>query len=299
MFVPMQQVERLIEFTEKQLARLDKHFDSVQEQGDVDAVHDFRVASRRLQEPLAIIANWTPRRRVERVQRRLKRLRRALAHTRDLDVLFLSFGDAQTAPPLEAVDREHLEQLLNDQRRHVLARARNDLLERKPRKVQQQVPELIEVFRHRSAGEHASVVAATVAQWRQRAGDVLGQRPVDDANTDLHACRIALKRLRYSTELLRRMEGEERGSFIDSLVSMQDLLGAWNDHLFASAELARMATREKLLSRRAGLSAAVLKAAAARATLAEAMRREALADWPTLQAAVEAESARSPQPAVA
>jgi len=293
----MQRTDRLIEFITKQLARLDKHFDAVQERGDVDAVHDFRVASRRLREPLDIMAHWTPRRRVTRVARRLRRMRRAVSTVRDLDVLFESLADRTTSPRIDAADRERLEALLTSRRRHALAKARNTLLTHKPHKVQEQVPELIAIFRERIAGEHDAVANAMDEQWRQRASAIMARHPQDDATTDLHECRVLLKKLRYSTELLRRMQDRQRGPFLDALVSMQDLLGAWNDHLFAAGELARLATREKILARHSRLSAGLLNGAAARAALAEALRREVLSAWPMLRRAIETESGSSAVPA--
>jgi len=291
-----EQTDRLIEFANKQLSRLEKHFDGVQEQGDVDAVHDFRVASRRLQEPLQVVANWTSRRATGRAEKRLKRLRRALREVRDLDVLFESLREPGTAPELSDCDRDRLEHLLIDRRRRKLAKARARLLDRKPHKVQEQVTELIGVFRTRTADEREAVIDAVNAQWRQRAEAVLAQHPADDASTDLHECRILLKKLRYTTELLRRMEERKKGALIDALTTMQDVLGAWNDDQFAVRALAGCATQEKTLGRSARFSGAVLKCAAERAAHAEGKRREALAAWPELRRAIEAECTERSQP---
>lgn len=288
---PSEHSDRLIEFARKQLGRLDKYLDAVHERGDEDAVHDFRVASRRLQEPVQVMAHWTSRRAANKLQKRLKRLRQALRDVRDLDVFFESLGEPATTPQLEPADRDLLEQQLLARRRRKLAKARSELLGAKPQKVQDQADDLIAVFRDRSVEEPAAVLDAVGEQWRQRVSAVVTQRPTA-SGVDLHICRIQLKKLRYTTELLRRMEERKKGSFVGELAAMQDLLGRWNDHLFAVTELTRCATRRKLLSDSARFSASLLRCAAERAEQAETARSEALARWKQLVHVIETEGAK-------
>lgn len=288
---PSEHTDRLIEFTRKQLGRLDKYLDAVHERGDEDAVHDLRVASRRLQEPLQTMAHWTSRRAATRLQKRLKRLRQALREVRDLDVFFQSLGEPATTPQLDPAGRDQLEQQLIARRRRKLAKARSKLLDAKPQQVQEQADDLIAVFRNRSAEEPAAVLDAVGAQWRQRVSAVVTQRPTA-SGVDFHVCRIQLKKLRYTTELLRRMEDRKKGNFVDELAAMQDLLGRWNDHLYAVTELTRCATRRKLLSDSARFCAGLLRCAAERAEQAEAARSEALVRWKPLIQVIETEGAR-------
>jgi len=295
----MHPAEKLIEFARKHLGRLDRQLEIVLELGDVDAVHDFRVASRRLSEPLVVIAHWACPRRVPRLKRRLRRLRRALRRVRDLDVLHESFGSAATRPQLDAADRNRLDDLLMNARREALAIGRQKLLAGNPRKVQTDLSELLDKFRSCAASAGRAVATECETLWRRRADDLLAQQPIDDPTTDLHQCRILLKRLRYSTELRRRIADQPRGPLIDALVAMQDLLGGWNDHLFAVTQLSRFAVDATILPRCASFGAGVLLCAAARARMADTARCEALARWPQLCSTIHAEFADIGKPALA
>ncbi|MCB9850328.1 MAG: CHAD domain-containing protein [Phycisphaerales bacterium] len=288
----MERIERLNRFTRKHLARLSKHLEGVLERGDVDAIHDFRVASRRLQEPLQVMALNVSPQRCKRVQRRLKRLRKSLSLVRDLDVLQESLGEGPTGPGLGTADRSLLDEMLLKARRQALTEASQALVAGKPEKVPCKLGELIAALDELAPEKDEQVYGDAVAMWRRRAEALLAERPTTGVETDLHACRILLKKLRYSTELLRLMQGRERGEFVAAIVAMQDRLGAWNDHLFATAELSRIATQHDVIARSAEFTAAVLTCAAARARLAHAMRRDAVEAWPSFRATVEKELAK-------
>src|SRR5438132_541848 len=77
----------LLEYTEKQLKRLTSKSEKLCESGEVDAVHDLRVASRRLVAPLRIMADYIGDKRVREIIRDLRKLRGAFRDTRDLDVV--------------------------------------------------------------------------------------------------------------------------------------------------------------------------------------------------------------------
>jgi CHAD domain-containing protein len=301
--------DQLIQFAEKHLARLAKHLHAVRASGDVDAVHDFRVASRRLQEPLEVIARCPalagakPVRRIPAIQRRLKRVRRTLSPVRDLDVLTLSLGDGPAAPGLTDRQFAQLTQLLADARADALEHGCRKLDRRKPEKAADQIHDVLAALRDQAEASDDPLHDHARAMWQVRAEALLANRPEDDPSTDLHACRVALKKVRYSTELLRQIEGSDRDGFDHALIAMQDLLGGWNDHLYATSRLSATAGDSTILARDAGFAASVLTCATARARLADAQRREAVAKWPAFRTTVERQletihaSARAAQPA--
>jgi hypothetical protein len=67
------------------------------------------------------------------------------------------------------------------------------------------------------------------------------------------------------------------------------MLGAWNDQLFAAAELGRIAAKRKLAAQHADFCAALYAHAASRARLAHTLRTNAVAAWSKLTSAIDAE----------
>ncbi len=276
-----------ITFARKHLRRLDRNLRLLGGTDTVEPIHDFRVASRRLQEPMAIMGPWLGRKAVKRHVKRLKRVRRALRDVRDIDVLRASFEVDATRPNLTAPDAQRLHELIRAIRTDALASGLEKLDDARPQKVIDELDACLADFAKQAAGESAAVHGVAREQWRTNAGKVLEQQPTEDPDADLHACRIRIKHLRYSTELLRPMEGEAMAELVAACKAMQDALGRWNDHQFAVMRLTALATEEAQLARRADWSAAVLRCAADRAQLAQADRVAALQAWPALREAIE------------
>ena len=78
--------------------------------GDPEALHDMRVASRRLRSALLLGRGlFSARRRFRQLERRIALFTAALGRVRDLDVLLLALeGERASAP---AADRPHLDRL--------------------------------------------------------------------------------------------------------------------------------------------------------------------------------------------
>ncbi len=200
---------------------------------DIEAVHDMRVATRRMRSAFRLFAPFYKSRKVEPFQRNLKRTGRVLGAVRDLDVFmekaqrFIdAHPEADLTPLVEAWQ------------------ARLD--EARPRLIEHLDSPRFDRFVH---DFHAFLT--TPGAGAKKAGDrvptearhVLPQliyglyeqvRVYDDvADTrdisTLHALRIELKRLRYALEFFEEILGPEARAVIKDVKVMQDHLGDLND----------------------------------------------------------------------
>ena len=75
--------------------------------GDEISVHQARVASRRLREALPVLGARADEAQLDRVQKRVRRITRALGPVRELDVtlLLLAELEGKEAAPLRAIER--------------------------------------------------------------------------------------------------------------------------------------------------------------------------------------------------
>ncbi|MCX7851642.1 MAG: CHAD domain-containing protein [Caldilineales bacterium] len=209
-----------------QASRLHKQYDGVIKGEDPEAVHDARVAARRMRSALFFFAPWLPAKVERDLRRRLRKLGRILGPVRDLDVglLYLHEHAAILAPEAEAPLRRHLE----TQRE----RARADMLAYYRGKGYRQLRKTLDAFIH------------TPLPTRERLGDVLPGL-VETAIAEIglyedtlvpgcpdehfHALRIACKRLRYLLEFTRYRSGPTGERLIALLTQMQDRLGDIHD----------------------------------------------------------------------
>lgn len=207
--------------------------------GDVEAVHQLRVATRRLRAMLQLFTPMLPASTVGAVSERLAELGRGIGAVRDLDVLALAvaargrrLGDEARAAlgPLEHAIHERrfvaladLGRLLDGvQCRRLFARLAH-LASSRPAA--------------RSAvrlGDVAADLVRPLLRAAQRAGHDL------DAETPavaLHRLRVRVKRLRYSSEALATLVGDDMRPVIRRLVRLQDLLGEHQDAVTQAAWL--------------------------------------------------------------
>jgi CHAD domain-containing protein len=214
--------------------------------GKVEAVHQARVATRRLRAAIPLVASGSGARKLERAARRLTR---ALGPVRELDVVLemLDELDAARSVPPGAV--EVLRQIITNERRTLHAEAVKvidacDLARLRKRAVAavHHGP-----ARHGARGPRDPVQMA--AMWRRAAKRAERLRAAIDSAAGiylpdrLHAVRIAVKKLRYSLELVQQFGGARSGrgtgartatprslrGQIAALKRAQDLLGRMHD----------------------------------------------------------------------
>lgn len=197
--------------------------------GDVEALHQARVASRRFREALPLIARSSRARRLERLMRKITR---TLGPVRDLDVVLQVLDEIERSgeasrPAIsrlrQAVARERLLLLENMKRRL------GDLDLGKLRK------RALSAARKRSNGD-APRREERLARVRQRAARRAERlRGAIETATGiylpdrLHDVRVAVKKLRYAMELARELSGSRATAKLRTMRNMQDLLGRMHD----------------------------------------------------------------------
>jgi CHAD domain-containing protein len=199
--------------------------------GDADAVHQARVATRRLREALPLVGAGSDARKVERSVRRLTR---TLGPVRELDVALhtlAQFDQADEVPhdaaaclaeavtaeraPLFAQLVKHIDRLNVPKLRAKAVKAARKATRHAP--VRGRDPQRIAAARGRAARRAARLQGAIEAA----AGIYIPER--------LHVVRIAVKKLRYSLEVARELSGSRAVARIRTLKRAQDLLGRLHD----------------------------------------------------------------------
>lgn len=231
---------------------------------DMDAVHDMRVASRRLREVMRLLAPVYSSREFGAWYKRVRRITRALGPVRDADVFIDDFtkmlrelgpGGSRAVAFMVGYRmglRERELAALNDELAKLdLAANRKSFA-----KLARSASDSAEAASPLAAFAHAAVA--------ERAAIVFGAQPValDEANTlEQHALRIDYKRLRYAVEAFAPCYGDDFDDLHDTLTSFQDALGDLHDlHLFIDL----LHDPERVIAaNRAGVSAADLEEIAA------------------------------------
>jgi triphosphatase len=209
-----------------QTARLHKQYKGVIQGDDPEAVHDARVAARRMRSALFFFAPWLPPKVERDLRRRLRKLGRVLGSVRDLDVslLYLHKHAAILAPAAEAPLRRHLEGQREQARATLLAYYRG--------KGYRQLRKTLDAFiamnlpvRERLGDVLPGLIENAVAAIRLYEDTLVPGCP----DEHLHALRIACKRLRYLLEFTRYRTGSTGERLIALLTQMQDHLGDIHD----------------------------------------------------------------------
>lgn len=200
---------------------------------DPKAVHDARVASRRLRAAMDGAAGAFPKPWFRSLHKSAKTITRSLGKVRDQDVLLarLSAGreaaDPAMRPALDLLierietERDEARDALEDtftrsrlRRLRKESRTRFAIARQKDRQLEDALPE--------RAREQ---IDARVSELLAFQGTV---SETDDAET-FHDARIAVKRLRYTLELFEEAVGAEATHLIGDLKGLQELLGDLHD----------------------------------------------------------------------
>ncbi len=275
---PMREASRA--WMAARLADVERHRGSVQSAQDPKAVHDTRVATRRLRAALRLFGRGA---KAAKADRAIRRLQDALGEVRDLDVQQHAFET------LAAIARGRELAVMGEIRRQLGAQ-RADRLE---------------------------ALAAAVTRWSARAPGVLRSlqslRPKgklgghrlrrklvegiedleervnaaleDPSPLPVHELRIALKRFRYELEFLEPAMPDETAEIREALVPLQEGLGnlhdadvrvAWVDGLNGTNPAGTAALRQRLQAERDRLEREVTSALEHWEAEAVALRAEVL-----------------------
>jgi len=200
--------------------------------GDVESIHQARVATRRVREALPLVASGASGRKLERIVRRLTR---SLGPVRELDVALLMLDEFAALPDVPRAGVSRLRQVVHDERRRLHAemeravdRCNVDKLTRKAvaaakARDKDRGPGAARDPRQCAAAEQR---AARRAERLRAAIDAAAGIYLPDR---LHEVRIAVKKLRYAMEIARELSGSRATARILTLKRAQDLLGRMHD----------------------------------------------------------------------
>ncbi len=220
----------------KQLGALEKNEDGVQVGADAEAVHDMRVATRRMRAALRLMEDYESGRTFDRVRRGARDLAQTLGAVRDLDVLIEHAHDFRITLPAD--QQPDLDGLLAawDKAR---SRANKHLLRLVDSSTYPRFKDRLSALIAAPAPPPDEADGAVPYQVRHVAGSALwthyeavrAYEGVIDTVTvpQLHALRIECKYLRYTLEFFRDVLGPETAGLIGEVVTAQDQLGQMHD----------------------------------------------------------------------
>jgi CHAD domain-containing protein len=198
--------------------------------GDRTSVHQARVASRRLRQALPLLGVRADADALDRADRRVRRITRALGPVRELDVTLLLLAELarRRAAPKRAIARvrDAVTEERQKRRRDMLAAIKPSKLNKlRKRLVEVAAPESERPETRSALVEANSQAAARAAQLKgaiERAGGIyLSDR--------LHRVRVAAKKLRYALEIQRELAKSRSMTHLNRLKAQQDLLGRIHD----------------------------------------------------------------------
>jgi CHAD domain-containing protein len=195
---------------------------------DPEAVHELRVATRRARAALTAFADALPRKSVRRGLKTLRKLRRAAAAVRNLDVLLTAVSEM---PSRNGRRDSTATQFLTGYlvARHAAERGRllrslNRLLNGKALRRLTRLTKRVDAGSKKTLGEWATDALNDIVR---RFTDALRGR-LDDEK--LHQVRIIGKELRYALELfIDCYNADVRDQIYAATESLQDILGRAND----------------------------------------------------------------------
>jgi len=237
---------RVRELAVKQLDRFMSFEPKVLRGDDPDAIHDMRVASRRLQQVLDLLYPKPRPKEVQRLRRSIRRSRRALGEVRNCDVLLLS-----VEKPLGR-KRSARREAWTAVKHYLLERRSESFVKamRKMNKVNLAVfyvhtkellltPAAPQPHGHHPAGDPAPpqptplpfperIAEALTGIWNAFVDQIaLSQR--DTSGPVIHGVRIAAKRVRYLLEVVHEFEVAGSADALAWLRRLQQHLGEWHD----------------------------------------------------------------------
>jgi CHAD domain-containing protein len=197
---------------------------------EIDAVHDMRVASRRLRAVLAEHRKMFNKKRMANARDNVRRVTQALGRARELDVAILimeTMRGGEESPVRPAAS--HALAFLKQQR----AAASTDIAAAVELIASPAFAQGLEqitgkgaqrrrcYFRHasRSTFRLFSRLSETYWDWTQAKTDA-----------QLHQVRIAFKKFRYACEIYSELYGPKMKKLINELKDAQEALGNWHDY---------------------------------------------------------------------
>lgn len=249
--------------------------------GDEDAIHDARVATRRLKAVIDLFAGQLSERMKSKFGKSLKRIRRSLGTLRDIDVMIEHAGKMAASDAMAAA---HLKEHLRGKRRKELAKIAEldaaKLLSRlgswwglRSQIKQEAAQPLLQASLRLQLEQFCAL--ADLHSADKNALPPLVAEPADDTEPGTsielnpHDMRIAGKALRYTLEMALEDSTKIPAGVIQTFKRMQEMLGLWHDHVVLVSTIMKVSVDTELGYRNPDLLKRNLKLAQAAARRAE------------------------------
>jgi CHAD domain-containing protein len=202
----------------------------------VEDIHDLRVASRRLQEGLALFAPCFPDKELSRIGKQVKRVTGILGDLRNTDESALFFSTLDPKERRQAdLEVQGLLAHLKKEREAARRRLKGDLNALKPGALRSALdatlhqPELFGNDRVDPFQGFSQFADAAIAARAQPLGELLTQA-LDEVNISAqHRLRIAIKKMRYRLEILEPLFKSGFPELHNALKGYQEVLGKLHD----------------------------------------------------------------------
>jgi CHAD domain-containing protein len=197
--------------------------------GDVQAVHQARVATRRIREALPLVARG---RTGKSLKKSVRKLTRALGPVRELDVALMNLDQLRNSGDVSEAAIARLRQLVTEERQRVGAEMVRLISHYNLEKFQKKAVESAARSPEASGTRGPRRIAAALGRTARRAEGL--RAAIDNAAgiylpDRLHQVRITVKKLRYALEIAQDLSGSRATARVRTLKRVQDLLGRMHD----------------------------------------------------------------------
>ncbi|MFH0964844.1 MAG: CHAD domain-containing protein [Planctomycetota bacterium] len=225
-------LERLQHSLRERSKRLAKRWKTVRRNGDQDAVHDLRVACRRLLSVLDLVRALDERKTYGKMRRNLKSILKHYSRLRDAQVQFETLAAVLPGDgPLASAYRRLLDDRIESLRRKTVA-STPELDFKLCRKAARKFAAFVEQRRSNQepTGRPLSDAAQALVAGLFASFDDSRQQSLHDRTTaSFHQARIRFKKFRYAVEVLRPiLPGVDR-AYMERLTALQTAMGAVQD----------------------------------------------------------------------
>ena len=199
-------------------------------EGEVESLHQCRVATRRLREILPLCAAEVPQAVAARARRRLRRVGRAMGGVREVDVALGLIDELSQRGVVDAAAAERLRQHLRDERDEGRERMLDRLQAVNTRRLERDLAEVARVLRMRDQSDGwAQTLAVRMGRRAQRVRQAVWVAGALYVSDRVHSVRIAAKTLRYVLELAGDTGEAPTKVRVRTIKHVQDVLGRLHD----------------------------------------------------------------------
>jgi CHAD domain-containing protein len=229
-------IEHVRAYLRTQVAEIERTDPLVRSGDDPEAVHDFRVAVRRMRSVLKSTEALFDKDWLKSLREELRWIGGEFAAARDLDVLLGRLGKEAGS------DEAPVVKLLETERRRAWKRTRSALSGERYLKLLDRLTAAVEAPPVRRADLSLEAVARREFKKLRRAARKLGPKASPD---QVHRVRILAKRARYAAELAEPVAGKRARRFVEAAKQFQDVVGSHQDAVVAADRIRAVVDRTK------------------------------------------------------